>query len=95
MPKALLKLLVQDKPLNSGKVRKRRKTKPPRRETRGCSERETDWQRKTPRETGNYSRQGPTCTDAMLAVETRREVTLQQRSTNQREWLAVETPREN
>ena len=29
-----------------------------------------------------------------LAVETRGEITLQQRSTNQREWLAVETPDE-
>ena len=35
VPDALLKLLVKDKPLYSGKVRKRRETKPPRREERG------------------------------------------------------------
>ena len=33
MPDVLLKLLVKDKPLHSGKVRERRETKPPR-ETR-------------------------------------------------------------
>ena len=35
VPDALLKLLVKDKPLYSGKVRERRETKPPRREERG------------------------------------------------------------
>ena len=43
MPDALLKLLVKDKPLYSGKVRERRETKPPRREERGyrADERQT------------------------------------------------------
>ena len=42
VPNVLLKLLVKDKPLYSGKVRERRETKPPRREKWGCSGWETD-----------------------------------------------------
>ena len=65
MPDTLLKLLVKDKPLYSGKVHERREMKPLRREKRGCSRWETDWQWKTPRrETEDYSRQGPTTTQS-------------------------------
>ena len=41
MPDALLKLLVKDKPLYSGKVRERRETKPPRRNEVRADERQT------------------------------------------------------
>ena len=54
-----------------------------------ADERQTDRQRKIlRRETEDYSRKGPTNMYAKLAVETRGEITLQPRCTNQREWLA-------
>ena len=46
------------------------------------------------RETEFYSRHARTNQHAKLAVETRGEIILQQRSTNQRKWLAFETPEE-
>ena len=87
MQDALLKLLVKDKPLCSGKVRKvreRRETKPLRREERHERQTGSEKLRGERLKIIYYSRRGPT----------RGEITLQLRSTNQRKWLAVETPEE-
>ena len=93
MPDALLKLLVKDKPLYSGKVRERRETKLSRRNEVRADERQTGSGKPRGETEDNYSRQGPTMQHAKLAVETRDEITLQLRSTNQRKCLAVETPK--
>ena len=78
MQDALLKLLVKDKPLYSGKVCERRETKPLRREER--HERQTGSEKlRGERLKIIYYSRGPT----------RGEITLQLRSTNQRKWLAV------
>ena len=84
VPNALLKLLVKDKPLYSGKVRERRETKPLRREERHERQTGSEKLRGERLKIIYYSRRGPT----------RGEITLQLRSTNQRKWLAVETPEE-
>ena len=84
MQDALLKLLVKDKALYSGKVRERRETKPLRREERHERQTGSEKLRGERLKVIYYSRRGPT----------RGEITLQLRSTNQRKWLAVETPEE-
>ena len=84
MPDALLQLLVKDKPLYSGKVRDRRETKPLRREERDERQTGSEKLRGERLKIIYYSRRRPT----------RGEISLQLRSTNQRKWLAVETPEE-
>ena len=65
MPDTLLKLLVKDKPLYSGKVRAKEGKLNFRGERNEVRARETDWQWKTPRETeDNYSRHEPTSTQS-------------------------------
>ena len=94
MPNALLKLLVKDKPLYSGKVpvstmaNKERKMMLQQMRDRLAAE--------NPEERERRLQQTSTNQHARLAVKTpaERETTLQQRSTNRRERLAVETPEE-
>ena len=65
MPDALLKLLVKDKPLYSGKVRERRETKPPRGTRLEQMRDRQAAENSEERAEDNYSRQGPTSTQSL------------------------------
>ena len=85
MQDALLKLLVKDKPLYSGTVRKRRETKPLRREEQHERQTGSEKLRGERLKIIYYSRRGPT----------RGEITLQLRSTNANGWQLKPPRRED